>query len=136
MVTAQQKTQFERLSAKVLRDVLSGESFVTTSDLADTLKHRLARLRIPYGGRDVSRAFELVGSNRRLVVTPITTVTVRPPRPPASTEPPALSPREADALLRHVGASVSGMQLVSAARAEARRGDTWPEFFPNLVAAV
>jgi hypothetical protein len=67
----QQELQTQpRLLAKLLRDLVSHESFETLSDLADALKCRCARLRIRWTGDDISQAFALVESNRALVAAP------------------------------------------------------------------
>lgn len=54
------------LIAKILREVLRTEPLETLSDVTDAVKRRCVALKITYTGHDVSRAMELVGSNRAL----------------------------------------------------------------------
>ena len=63
---ADHETQ-SRLLAKLLREVLREESFDNLADLADAVKTRCAKLKIPYPAAALSEAFAAVGSNHPLV---------------------------------------------------------------------
>jgi hypothetical protein len=67
MHTNSNTTTNDRLIARVLREVLATERFETIADLKDALKARCARLRIRYQPDDITRALDLVESNRPLV---------------------------------------------------------------------
>jgi hypothetical protein len=61
-------TTLERLVTKVLRDVMRATPSESECDLKDALKTRCAALGLPRHPALILRAFELVGSNRLLVV--------------------------------------------------------------------
>jgi len=56
-----------RRLAKIVRDVLSRETFDTMADLTDAVKFRCAVLRIPWSNDAINDAYRLVESNRPLV---------------------------------------------------------------------
>src|SRR5262245_28201941 len=60
-----------RLVAKVLRELVAGETFETLADVTDALKFKLARLRIGWTNDDISDALTWVGSNVELVHRPV-----------------------------------------------------------------
>src|SRR5262245_44987754 len=57
----------QRLAAKVLRDMLAQHTFTNTTEVAEALTTQLKRLDVPSSSATVTRALELVGSNRALV---------------------------------------------------------------------
>jgi len=96
-----------RLLAKVLRDLLATETCATYADLVDTLKARLARMRIGWTKDDLARAFDLVGSNRQVVDA----ATPRPTQPAAVVDTaPRINAQEAIAIL-------AGLQVLPLVRA-------------------
>ena len=56
-----------RLLAKLLREIVSGETFDSYADLIDALKTRASRLHIRYEPDDITTAIAWVESNRELV---------------------------------------------------------------------
>lgn len=56
-----------RLLAKVLRSVLAVDTFESLADLTAVLKHRCARMRIPYSADAITEAYACVGSNAPLL---------------------------------------------------------------------
>lgn len=60
----------QRLIAKVLRDLVSTETFASYADLKDALRRRLARLRIRYPQADFDDAISVIASNVALVDAP------------------------------------------------------------------
>jgi hypothetical protein len=88
----------ERQVAKVLRDVLTTAEFTDIVDLKETLKSRCARLHLPYDAGVISRALDLVGSNRSL----LTPATRRFPRRPPESDTASLSRADATALVEEL----------------------------------
>lgn len=62
----------QRVIVKVLQDVLRGGPFASYSDLAEALKGRCARLRIPYDSAAVSNAIDQVERGGKCPVITIT----------------------------------------------------------------
>jgi hypothetical protein len=56
-----------RFLAKLTRSVLAGEKFTSLADLADAVKFRCARLRVPCEPEALSAAFAMIASNTPLV---------------------------------------------------------------------
>jgi hypothetical protein len=84
--------------AAVLLELLKLEHFDSYADLADALKSRCARLRIPYDCGEISRAIEQVEAVRGPVIAS------RLPRRLVEREPePGIGHDEAAAILRHLG---------------------------------
>jgi hypothetical protein len=52
--------------AKVIHTLLAGEHFDSLADLTEALKWRLARLRMQWTNDDISTAYRLVATARRL----------------------------------------------------------------------
>ena len=54
--------------AALLHDVLNGDEFATIADVADALKTRAARLKIPYDAARIAEALERVHYTRPLLL--------------------------------------------------------------------
>jgi hypothetical protein len=101
-----------RLLAKVLRDLLATETFATYADLVDALKTRLARMRVRWTNDDITRALDLVGSNRQILDAPMP----RRTKPAAIVDTaPRISAQDATAIL----AKLRGLAAVHAMPAAA-----------------
>jgi hypothetical protein len=71
-----------RLLARLIRELLHGETFDTLADLADALKFRCARLKVRWTPDDISEAFRLIETNTPLVRPRVVRrLEERPPEP-------------------------------------------------------
>jgi hypothetical protein len=67
--TAQIATQW-RLLASLVRALLARENFDTVAGLTEALKAECGRLKIHWSNDDITAAYQLIESNRSLVVPP------------------------------------------------------------------
>lgn len=84
----------------LVHELVKGEPFETLGELADAVKWRAARLRIPYAGLRVSEAIEAVAHTRPVVTSPPRCSETLRPREP---EPPPISRDEAIEILSRLG---------------------------------
>ena len=102
-----------RLLAKLVRELLQGETFDSLADLTDVLKFRCARLKIRWTPDDISEAFRLIETNTPLVRPRVVRrVEERPP------EPPIIGRQFAAAFMADLGYRVPTMPPVTAPRGE------------------
>jgi len=86
-----------RLLAAIVHDVIDRDGFTTIADLADAVKARCARLRIPYDAATITAAIALVARTR-----PVLEPT--PGRPETiAVDPSPISTADAKAILRRLG---------------------------------
>ena len=123
---ADDKNSQTRLIAKILRELLMDETFATYADLTDAVKYRLVALKIPATGDDISAAYALVESNRRLVPLPANLDRRHESRDPIL-ESPTFNKSDAAAVYRQLMARWRKEQPARPAVPSA------PEFFPALV---
>lgn len=88
--------------AALLHDLLQGEDFTSVADVADALKWRAAKFRIPYDGGRISEALVSVGRTRPVLAG---LAAARPAR--VATRPTGpVSDAEAAAILQRLGVRV------------------------------
>jgi hypothetical protein len=85
--------------AKVIHTLLAGEHFDSLADLTEALKWRLARLHVHWTNDDISTAYRLVATARRLPGIDLPRRTVHVEREPDST----ISRAEAAEILEQLG---------------------------------
>lgn len=114
-----------KLIVRVLQDVITKESFDNYADLAEALKCRCAKLKIPYDARMVSEAIEQLerGGKAPLICPQAESITELPAAPEI------ISRTEAGEIYRTLVARYEQEQ-----RAVPRmRPSSQPEHFPDLV---
>lgn len=113
-----------RLLAKLIRELMAGETFDSLSDLTGALKDRCAKLRIEITDQAINGAFTLIASNTPLTA-PSPLLQKQAPWLPATQDFPAMSHAAAAAILQRLGVRVSGGRV-------ARQTDD-DDDFPGLV---
>lgn len=100
-----------RLFAKIIRDLLSSETFDSLSDLTAAVKDRCAKLRIPYQDGAVNGAMTLIASNTQLTLPPPQLQRVSKHPTEAVSEAPVITQAQAAAILQRLGVRVSGSRV-------------------------
>lgn len=119
-----QKTEAgARLVAKVLRQVLAEQRFTDVGRLREALEARCQDLGMAATRPIIERAFDLVGSNAQLLAG----LQKAPPVTHAATAVADVPKKEATAILKQFGISVSGGRL-----ANAPTSSDAPKNFPRL----